>query len=192
MTTFNLFKERENDRTLVCDFGLLNALLLTPPTFKQLYSDMKNNDHNAAIPNPALQSLNAFIGEWKTIGTHPKLPGVTLHGYTSFKWIEGGAFLVMHSTNDDGKIPAGISIFGSDDTKGEFFMLYFDERQVSRKCDVMIEDNVLKWWRNAPEFSQRYSFMLADDGNTIISKGEMSKDGTTWEQDLDVTYTRTR
>lgn len=151
---------------------------------------MKNNDHNTAIPNPALQSLTAFIGEWETVGTHPMLPGVTLHGHASFQWMEGGSFLVMRSTNDEGKIPASISIFASDNTKGEYFMLYFDERQVSRKCDVAIRDNVLEWSRNAPEFSQRYTFTLTDNGDTIISKGEMSKNGTTWEPDLDLTYTR--
>lgn len=52
--------------------------------------------------------------------------------------------------------PKGIAILGSDDTTQKYFMLYFDERKVSRKYDVSIQDNVLKWWRNAPKFSQRY------------------------------------
>jgi hypothetical protein len=145
---------------------------------------------NAAIPNPALAPFAIFIGEWKTVGAHPKLPGIILHGHTSFNWIEGGAYLVMHSSFTGGKIPTSIAIFGSDNSKGEYFMLYFDDRKVSRKCDVAFQDNVLKWWRNAPEFSQRYIFTFTDNGNTIIGKGEMSQDGTTWEQDLDVTYTR--
>ena len=71
-------------------------------------------------------------------------------------------------------------------------MLYFDERKVSRKYDVSFQNNILKWWRNSPEFSQRYTWTLADDGNTIIGKGELSKDGTTWEKDLDLTYTRVK
>ena len=44
-------------------------------------------------------------------------------------------------------IPAGMAIFGSDDAIGEFFMLYFDERNVSRKMDVSIQGKELKWWR---------------------------------------------
>jgi len=153
---------------------------------------MKIVNHNAAIPNPALTSFSALIGEWITVGMHPKLPGVTFHGYTSFTWMEGGAFLIMHSEINEGKIPTSIAIFGSDNSKGEYFMLYFDERKVSRKCDVVFQDNVLKWWRNAPEFSQRYTFTFTDNGNTIISKGEISENGTTWEQDLDLTYTRVK
>ena len=149
-----------------------------------------NKPSPAAIPNPALEPFGIIIGEWKTTGTHHQLPGINLHGHASFSWMEGGAFLIMHAENEEEKIPANTAIFGSDNTKGEYFMLYFDERKVSRKCEVSFEDNVLNWWRTAPEFSQRYSFTFADGNDTIISKGELSKDGTTWEPDLDLTYSR--
>lgn len=115
-----------------------------------------------------------------------------LHGRASFNWIEGGAFLIMHSENDEEKIPSGIAIFGSDNATGEFFMLYFDERKVSRKYEVSFEDNVLKWWRNDPGFSQRFTFKFTDNDNTIKSEGEMCRDGTTWEKDLELIYTRIR
>ena len=126
----------------------------------------------------------------KTAGTHPQFPAAILHGYTSCKWTEGGAFLLMHSQIYHDKFRYTISIFGSDISLDEYFMLSFDEREVSRKHDVVFQDNVLKWWRNAPGFSQRYTFTVTDNGNTIIGKGELSKDDTTWEKDLDLTYTR--
>src|ERR671938_351745 len=146
----------------------------------------------AAKPNPALEPFGVLIGTWSTVGTHGYLPGITLHGRTSFEWLEGGAFLIMHSDIDDPRFPTGVAIFGSDDTRGEYYMLSFDERGVSRKYDLSFENNVLKWWRNAPEFSQRYTWTLVDDGNTIIGKGEISKDGLSWEKDLDLTYTRVK
>lgn len=133
-----------------------------------------------------------LVGEWKTVGTHPYLPGKLLHGHSSFQWLEGGAFLIRHSEIEDEHFPRDVAIFGSDDATGEFFMLYFDERKVSRKYDVSVQDNVVKWWRNAPGFSQRYTGTFTDNGNTIIGKGELSRDGTTWEPDLDLTYTRVK
>ena len=155
--------------------------------------DMENSIYNAAaIPNPALEPFSVLIGEWKTTGSHPKLPGVVISGHTSFNWLEGGAFIKMYSRMDEEKIPDGIAIFGSDNTKGEFFMLYFDERKISRKCDVVFHDNVLKWSRSAPEFSQRYSFTFTDNNNSIISIGEISENGTSWEKDLSLTYTRVK
>lgn len=86
--------------------------------------------------------------------------------------------------------PTGIAMFGSDDATGEYFMMYFDERKVSRKYEVSFKDDVLKWWRNAPGFSQQYAWTITDNGNTIISRGQLSKDGTTWDRDLEQTFTR--
>jgi hypothetical protein len=83
-------------------------------------------------------------------------------------------------------------MFGSDDAQNRLFMLHFDERGTSRMQNVSIENNVLKWWRDQPGFSQRYTNTIASDGKTMVGKGELSRDGTTWERDLDLTYTRDR
>lgn len=150
--------------------------------------------HEASIPNPALKPLSVLIGKWTTVGTHQLVPNTTFHGRTVFEWLEGGAFLIMHSEIDEPSIPSGIAIFGTDDDDGigEYFMLYFDERGVSRRYEVSLHDNVLKWWRNSPNFSQRYTHTIVDDGDTIIGRGELSKDGLSWEKDLDLTYTRVK
>jgi hypothetical protein len=150
--------------------------------------DLVHNE--AAKSNPALAALSVLVGTWNTTGTHPLVPGTTFHGRTSFAWIEGGAFLIMHSQIDEPEIPSGIAIFGSDDTTGECSMLYFDERGVSRRYEVSVRDNVRKWWRNASGFSQRFAGVIAADGRTIVSRGEMSRDGASWEPDLALTYTR--
>jgi hypothetical protein len=150
----------------------------------------KPSGHKASIPNPALDGLKLLVGEWTTEGTHPLVPDTILHGRSSFRWIEGGAFIIWYSKIDKEGFPSGTAIFGSDADLKEFYMLYFDEREVSRKYDVSVHDNSIKWSRNAPNFSQRYTWTFADDGNTIIQKGELSKDGKTWESDLNLTFTR--
>ncbi|HEX8548829.1 MAG TPA: hypothetical protein VF691_17825 [Cytophagaceae bacterium] len=136
-----------------------------------------------------MKSLSVLLGEWKTVGKHPYLADMVLHGTTSFKWLEGGAFLIMHAKNTEGKIPGSVAVFGTDDTRAEIFMLYFDEGKVSRKYEVAFDGNVLTWWRNDSDFSQRFTLTL-NDPNTMTGHGEMCKDGTTWEKDLELTYTR--
>jgi hypothetical protein len=153
---------------------------------------VENSKHEAAIPNPALKPLKVLVGKWNTMGTHPQVPGTVFHGLTSFEWLEGGAFLIMHSEIDEPEIPSGIAIFGSDDVTKELFMLYFDERGISRKYNVSFKEKTVIWWRNTPEFSQRMTCKVSDDGNTIESQGVMSKDGSTWENDLALTYTRVK
>jgi hypothetical protein len=120
-----------------------------------------------------LQPLSILVGTWHTVGTHPLVPGTTFHGRTTFDWLEGGAFLIMHSEIDEPEIPSGIAIFGSDDTTGECSMMYLDERGVSRRYEVSLRENVWKWWRNAPGLSQRFAGAITAYGGTIVCQGEL-------------------
>jgi hypothetical protein len=86
--------------------------------------------------NPALSPLDRTVGAWLVTGSHPYLPGRTLHGRVTFERIEHGAFLRMHSKMDDAEIPEGFSIFGTDGDDAACTMLYFDERGVARRYDV--------------------------------------------------------
>ncbi|HEX8230764.1 MAG TPA: hypothetical protein VF826_15820 [Chloroflexia bacterium] len=145
-------------------------------------------------PNPALEPFTVLIGRWNTTGTHGLVPDTILHGHTSFEWLENGAFLLMRSEIDDPRFPSAIAIIGSDggedDAEAKYYMLTFDERGVSRNYEVTLHNNTWKWWRNAPGFFQRYEGLIAEDGNTLVGKGELSKDGISWEKDLDLTYKR--
>lgn len=144
----------------------------------------------ALRPNPALQPFEALVGEWQTTGTHPYVPGTIFHGRTSFAWYEGGAFLIMRSEIDEPEIPSGVAVFGGDDAAEAYFMLYFDERGVSRKYDVTMTGTLLTWRRDGPDFSQRNTIAIEDGGNTMVGKGEMSRHGAAWEDDLSLTYVR--
>ncbi len=144
----------------------------------------------ALIPNPALRSFEPLIGEWQTTGTHPHVPGKSFHGRASFAWHEGGAFLIMRSEIEEPEIPSGVAIIGSDDAAGTYFMVYFDQRGVSRKYDVTMSGNVLKSWRDDPNFSQRRTLTVGEDGTRMVDKGEMARNGGAWEDDLSLTYVR--
>lgn len=144
----------------------------------------------AAPRNKALEAFAPLIGRWKVEGRHPLLPGRTLRGEASFSWVDHGAFVSWRTSMDDPEIPDGVAIFGSDDERREYFMIYFDERGVSRKYDVAVEGTTIRWWRDAPSLSQRYAWTVAADGATVTGKGEMSRDGSAWEGDLETTYTR--
>jgi hypothetical protein len=69
-------------------------------------------------------------------------------------------------------------------------MLYFDVRNVSREDRWTISGNVWTWSRNEPRFSQRMVLTIAEDGQSIEAKGQMSQNGQPWEPDLQLTYSR--
>ena len=140
--------------------------------------------------NPALQPLAPLVGEWRTTGTHPLVPGTVFNGRTSFTWHEGGAFLLMRSEIDEPEIPSGVAMIGSDDAAGTFTMIYFDERNISRRYVVEVTDGKVAWHRDEAGFAQRMEVTIAADGTRLDAQGTMSHDGGPWEDDLQLTYER--
>lgn len=144
----------------------------------------------ARISNPALKPLSFLIGEWRTTGTHPGVPGKTLNGRTSFAWHEGGAFLIMRTEIDEPQFPQGLAVIASDDS-GKLTMIYFDQRKVSRIFDVTVEGQTVTWRRDDPKISQTLS-ITAKGSDTLESKGRLSENGGPWSDDLSQVFKRDR
>ncbi len=142
------------------------------------------------VTNPALADLEVLVGEWTIEIVFPGDPPTTVHGRASFDRIEAGAFLVMRA-EVDWEGPAGsVSVIGRDDAGEDYSVLYFDARGVSRVYAMSFRDGVLRQWRDAPGFSQRFTATLSEDANTMAARWEKSTDGTTWELDFDLAFRR--
>ena len=139
---------------------------------------------------PALQGWHRFIGRWQTEGSHPMLPGQEIRGTSSFEWLEGKQFVVWRSHYEHPEIPDAITIIGV--TGEQLSMHYFDQRGVYRVYIANVDQETWRYWRDAPtpDFSQRFTGTFSEDGNTITGQGQLSRDGTTWEDDLALDYTR--
>ncbi len=109
---------------------------------------------------------------------------------TSFEWLEGGRFLIQRWRVDHPAAPDGIAIIGAAEPAGRYRQHYFDSRGVERVYEMTLADGVWKLWRTAPDFSQRFTGTFDAAGDTISGAWEISRDGTTWEHDFDLTYTR--
>lgn len=140
-------------------------------------------------PTNSLKQFDILVGEWDMEGTHPALPSPA-HGRSSFEWLVKDALLVWNFDWDHPSIPNAVSVIGHDDIGDACSMLYADERGVSRIYQMSLDGGVWKMWRESEGFSQRMTGEFSDDGKTINVHGELSRDGSNWEQDLDVTYTR--
>lgn len=136
-------------------------------------------------PNPALEPLTPLIGEWDV--EVPRFPGQ--RGRATFEWLEGGAFLRFHAEAPE-PAPSGTLIISRDDASEVYTALHYDSRGVSRVYAMTFDDGAWKIWRNAPGFSQRFTGTLADDGRSIRASWEKSPDGSDWEHDFDLLYTR--
>ena len=156
---------------------------------------MTTDDHTNAqakpqssAPNPALLRLSAFVGEWEweaSIGGQP-----IGRGRTVFEWLEGGAFLIEHADAEQVEFPNATAIIGCDDSTGMYCMLQVDSRGISRIYQMGLSDGVWNLWRQAPGFSQRFTGAFSGDGTSIRGCWEKSGDGSQWEYDFDLTYTK--
>src|SRR5215813_7984503 len=143
--------------------------------------------------NPALERLGVFVGEWKTEITSMSFhsdPSAVVGGHTSFRWLEGGAFLLQRSEVPNTEFPRSTAVIGPDDAAGTYEMLYFDSRGVSRIYRMTLSGWIWTLWRDFPDFSQRFNGTFSDDNNTITAYWEKSSDGSHWEHDFDITYRR--
>jgi hypothetical protein len=143
-----------------------------------------------ATRDPRLDPLDALVGTWTTEATHQAFPGVVIHGEAIFEWFEGEKLLVHRWTYDHPQMPNAIALTG---LFGDgLAMHYYDTRGLHRVYPTSLDDRVWRWWRDAPEFSQRFEGILEDDGDTIRGVAQISEDGATWEDDLTIEYRRSQ
>jgi hypothetical protein len=138
--------------------------------------------------HPALERLDAFVGEWSLEASfvHPAATGRAV-----FEWVLDGQFLVERAEVADA--PNSIAMVGLDPGGEAFTQHYFDSRGVARVYSMTFSDGVWKLLRDSPDFApldfwQRFIGEFSNDGRMINGRWETSKDGSSWEHDFDLTY----
>lgn len=143
---------------------------------------------NLAIANPVLARFAIFVGEWRWVAT---VGGQTIgQGSKVFAWLEGGAFLNEETESESRDFPNSIAIISGDDTLEGYCVLHSDSRSVSRIYQMSLGEGIWQQWREAPGFWQRFTGEFSGDSRTIRGRWESSSDGSQWERDFDLTYTK--
>lgn len=144
--------------------------------------------------NPALNPLEGLIGEWEMVLSNasflPRPTEFVKGPPVSFSWGENGAFLLMHMGDKAAGPPQALWLIHRDEAAPNYTVLYYDARNVSRVYQMSWQAQVWKMWREAPGFWQRYEGRVSQDGKTITARWEKSSDGSIWEHDFDITYTK--
>jgi hypothetical protein len=136
-------------------------------------------------PNPALAELEPLVGEWEV--EVPQFPGQ--RGRVTCEWLEGGAYLRYHAEPPE-PAPTSTLLIGRDDSSEAYTVLFYDSRGVSRVYQMGFDAGNWTMSRQAPGFWQRFSATMSTDRATIRGAWEKSPDGSTWEHDFDLIYTR--
>jgi hypothetical protein len=137
--------------------------------------------------DPILAPFDVLIGTWATQATHPLIDEVVA-GSTAFEWLEGSRFLIQRSHNDHELFPDSLWIIGAPESGDGLVMELFDSRGVRRTYGVSIDDGVLRAWRDAPGFDQRFSATLAPE--QFEGQWQLARTPGDWQDDLKVNYRR--
>jgi hypothetical protein len=150
--------------------------------------------------NAALERLDVLVGEWRF---EASVDGeITASGRARFEWMPERTFLVQHAEADPPRAGAPrawvanlpfpvFTVMGFDDSSGEFTMLYADARGVCRVYRMTLHGRTWTIQGQAgPDFFQRFAGTFGDDGRTIESHWDRSTDGSSWERDFDMQYSK--
>ena len=146
-----------------------------------------------------LKELEPFVGEWTLTAHFENLPPpdpADGDAHVTFEWMPGEEFLIERWEVPVPEAPDGLALIGADpDAAGGFLQHYFDSRGVARVYRMRFDGRVWTLTRDAPDFSslefrQRFTGTFSDDGRTIDGTWEICHDGSTWEKDFDIIYTR--
>jgi hypothetical protein len=145
-----------------------------------------------SIINPALKPIEVLIGKWEVELSNASFLSNKLDKLkmtATFELLENGNFIIQRQ--GETPLPWSKWIISRDDSEQNYFMLYFDDRGVSRRYEMSFKDSVWKIWRQAPGFWQRFEGKISNDGKTITAYWEKStNNGKDWEHDFDLTYKR--
>jgi hypothetical protein len=151
-------------------------------------------EHDHAARSAAMERLEAFIGEWAIEASFSAAPAGVI-GRAVFEWILGRQFVMERAEVPDA--PESIAIVGFDPDREAYRQHYFDSRGIARVYAMEFSNGVWTLVRDSAdftplEFSQRFTGTFSSDGQRILGRWETSGDGSNWEQDFDLTYTKVR
>jgi hypothetical protein len=147
----------------------------------------------APSENDAVKALEVLVGEWTVEATPPGGEPWQAEAWSKFEWMEGAPLLIATSHVEMPEFPDGICVIGADTRKGTYFELYTDDRDVQRIYEMSLEDGEWRLWRDGPDpFPQRFVGQFSEDGKRIEARWEGKKDGSSWETDFDLVYTKVK
>ncbi len=126
-------------------------------------------------------------------GVFPNAPATGAGGRTVFEWMPGEQFMIQRWEVRHPAAPDGVAIIGFDEARETYLQHYFDSARRRTGVRDELRFRRLEALPSSPDFSplhfsQRFTGAFSD--NTIDGRWEASRDGTSWEHDFDLTYTK--
>lgn len=152
----------------------------------------------APKPGPEHKKLDYFVGHWSTesdIKPSPMGPGGKMVVNEDAKWMDGGFFVVIHTTFKSAAMGDGTSIafMGYDSKEKVYTYDEFNSMGEVVHATGTVDGDTWNWKNEMRTGSQtmqaRYTSKIVSP-TSYTYKFEMSPDGTKWNLVMDGTQTR--
>lgn len=115
---------------------------------------------NAQTPHPSLKVLERLIGKWKVTGP-------TIDGYVTYRWLEGGFFMVQDVDFTQGdNIIKGLEYIGYDPTSNSLKSHYFGNSDGILEYAWEIEGDTLRIWFGEVGSAGCFTGQFSAEGDT--------------------------
>ncbi len=154
--------------------------------------------HQASDAAPGLEGLKPLVGKWHTEGKQlegPLGPAAPFVAVETFEWLEGGRFLVHRLDGKFGTRPAAcIEVFGLNQANELFGHTFYNDGNTNT-WQLQVDSHAVilngTWSKGqGPSFRLRQSVRVIEEGNTLESKWEQSRDGRDWTTFMETRSTK--
>jgi len=151
-------------------------------------------------PGPELKKFDYFVGSWILEGdtkASPFGPAGKWSGTETLKWMDGGFFLVSHSTfkSDSMGNGSGVAYMGYDVNDKMYTYDEFNTMGEAEHSKGMVEGDTWTWTNdekmNGQTIKGRFSMKILSP-TSYTMKFEMSQDGTNWNTIMEGKATKTK
>jgi hypothetical protein len=130
-----------------------------------------------------------FVGDWALTITNMWWlddPSTITPGAATGEWLGDSFVRLRAELNGE---PTWEFVFGRNDARDQFVVLYHDERGVLRVFEMTLDDGAWMMSRTDPDFHQRLVGRV--EGDRIVAQADASDDqGATWRKDFDMVFER--
>jgi Protein of unknown function (DUF1579) len=177
---------------------------MSAATAGEMMSESRESPDNAQAPGPEIRRLGALVGRWRSEGHIVGEVPIPITGTDIYEWLPGGFFLVHHVDVmiGDQRVQA-IELIEYDPTTDTFTGRAYDNQGDITILHARVDEHGVWTFTGGGDVAAvarpstaaaggavRSTLTVSPDRGSMTAKWERSDDGATWQDWMDMTFTR--